>query len=188
MTTVRNAYHRKKQPEIVRRDLIEQATRLMVQEGLQAVTVQAVADAAGVSKGGFMHHFSSKQALLETMVKDLLDALNSDITARIAADPEPVGAFTRAYIESVFELGGHEASSPWAVLSITSLADAELRTLWTEWYNQCVSQYRQTDSALHLTALRLAADGVWLSDLVNTTLLERDLLRQHLIQATYLTE
>ena len=80
-----SAYHRKKQPELVRRNLIEQAIRLMAEEGLHAVTVQAVSDAAGVSKGGFMHHFSSKHALVEAAFAELLAALDADLAARMAA-------------------------------------------------------------------------------------------------------
>ena len=67
----------------------------MAQEGLHAVTVQAVADAAGVSKGGFMHHFNSKQALVEAAVTELLETLSTDLAARMAADPVPSGTFTR---------------------------------------------------------------------------------------------
>jgi DNA-binding transcriptional regulator YbjK len=58
-----NPYHRQKQPEAVRRALLEQAARLAVEQGVAAVTVQAIADAAGVTKGGLTHHFPSKQAL-----------------------------------------------------------------------------------------------------------------------------
>ena len=100
-----NAYQRKKQPEAVRRALLDQAARLAVEEGLAAVTVQAVSDAAGVTKGGFIHHFPSKQALIDAVFEELLDTLSDDLDRRLAADPQPYGSFTRAYVESVFELG-----------------------------------------------------------------------------------
>ena len=185
MTSEPSAYHRKKQPELVRRNLIEQAIRLMAEEGLHAVTVQAVSDAGGVSKGGFMHHFSSKHALVEAAFAELLAALDADLAARMAADPEPYGAFTRAYIQSVFELEQEAPGNPWAVLSIATLSDARLRTVWTEWYTQKLAEHHQTDSDLRLTLLRLAADGVWLSDLVNMVIEERTALHEYLIRGTY---
>ena len=100
-----NAYQRKKQPEAVRRALLDQAARLAVEEGMAAVTVQAVSDAAGVTKGGFIHHFPSKQALIDAVFEELLDTLSDDLDRRLAADPQPYGSFTRAYVESVLELG-----------------------------------------------------------------------------------
>lgn len=184
MTSEPSAYHRKKQPELVRRNLIEQAIRLMAEEGLHAVTVQAVADAAGVSKGGFIHHFSSKQALVEAAFAELLAALDADLAARMDADPEPYGAFTRAYIHSVFELEQESSGSPWAVLSIATLSDARLRMVWTEWYTRKLAEHHQTDSDLRLTMLRLAADGVWLSDLSKMVLPQRSALLEQMLRAS----
>jgi len=43
-----NAYKRKKQPELIRRALIEQAARITLEEGLSKVTFQAVAEAVGI--------------------------------------------------------------------------------------------------------------------------------------------
>ena len=60
-----NAHERKKQPEVVRRNLLDCAAKLAAEQGVAALSVQAVADAAGVTKGGLFHHFPSKQVLLE---------------------------------------------------------------------------------------------------------------------------
>jgi AcrR family transcriptional regulator len=67
-----NAYSRKKQPEQVRRALLDCAAQLAVENGLSAVTLQAVAEAAGVTKGGLLHHFASKQILIEAVFANLL--------------------------------------------------------------------------------------------------------------------
>ncbi|RYG89090.1 MAG: TetR/AcrR family transcriptional regulator, partial [Alphaproteobacteria bacterium] len=74
----KNAHKRKKQPELVRRALIDHAARLAVEQGLAAVTVQAVSDAAGVTKGGFMHHFPSKQALVDAVFTELIEIIDRD--------------------------------------------------------------------------------------------------------------
>ena len=60
---IENPYKRKKQPEVVRRALLDQAARITLEQGLSKVTFQAVADAAGVTKGGLMHPFATKNAL-----------------------------------------------------------------------------------------------------------------------------
>jgi AcrR family transcriptional regulator len=92
-----NAYTRSKQPELVRRALLDHAAKLAVEQGLAAVTVQAVSDAAGVTKGGFTHHFPSKQALIDTVFHELLEKLGHDLDRRMegarnamALSPAPI--------------------------------------------------------------------------------------------------
>ena len=98
-----NAHERKKQPEVVRRNLLDCAAKLAAEQGVAALSVQAVADAAGVTKGGLFHHFPSKQALLEAVMADLLTALDSEIDAFVSQDCEAYGRFTRAYVNAVFD-------------------------------------------------------------------------------------
>src|SRR5581483_4435078 len=52
-----SAYTRAKQPEQVRRALLDCAATIAMDHGVSGITVQAVAAAAGVTKGGLFHHF-----------------------------------------------------------------------------------------------------------------------------------
>ena len=58
---MQSPHRRKKQPEQVRRSLLDCAAQIAVEQGLASVTIQAVAEAAGVTKGGLFHHFASKR-------------------------------------------------------------------------------------------------------------------------------
>lgn len=179
-----NPYKRKKQPELVRRALLDEAAKIAVEGGLAAVTVQAVADAAGVTKGGFMHHFPHKQALIDAIFQEVLTSIDHMLDNFMAADPEPYGSFTRAYVEVVFEIGWEGRQSPWTRLSILMLTDANLRALWTDWFNARQKRHHVTDGKVSLTIVRLAADGIWLADLSNIDLPKRSLLRERLLGAT----
>jgi len=90
-----NAHMRKKDPDKVRRSLLDRTARLAVDQGPQAITIQAVAEAAGVTKVGLLHHFSSNQALIEAVFADLLPQLVDESDRYMAEDSEPVGRFTR---------------------------------------------------------------------------------------------
>lgn len=46
------AHHRKKHPEAVRQQLLDVAAKLSLEKGPASVTLDAVSQAAGVSKGG----------------------------------------------------------------------------------------------------------------------------------------
>ncbi|SCM79132.1 HTH-type transcriptional regulator [uncultured Pleomorphomonas sp.] len=177
-------YRRRKQPELVQRALLDHAARLAVEQGLAAVTVQAVAEAAGVTKGGLLHHFPSKQALIDAVFADLLEALDRDLDARIAADPDPHGIFTRAYVESVFDMSPDADGAIWAALSISMLTDPKPRRLWSEWVKTRQERHRATDGTPALAAIRLAADGIWLADLTGVVVEERAAMRDFLIRQT----
>jgi AcrR family transcriptional regulator len=156
-----DAYSRKKQPEAVRRALLDEAAKLAALEGLSAVTIDAVAKAAGVTKGGLFHHFPSKRALIEGAFGDLLASLDDEIAAVMAGDPEPRGRFTRAYLEALFAELERGATSPWAALCAGLMGDAAIRRSWSEWFSERLLRHRDTDDAPELGVVRLAADGAW---------------------------
>jgi AcrR family transcriptional regulator len=158
-----SAYTRQKQPEQVRRALIECAEKIALDHGVAGVTVQAVAKAAGVTKGGLFHHFASKQALIEGLFADLLARLDAEIDALIAADPKPRGSFTRAYVKSVFVGKAFGFDTPWAALSMVVVTDPPLRRLWNNWLKARLKRHRRTDGTPGMHIVRLAADGAWLT-------------------------
>lgn len=157
-----NAHTRKKQPEHVRRALLDHVARIALEHGMAGVTVQAVAAAAGVTKGGLFHHFPSKKALIEGMFADLLERLDAEIDATIARDPEPRGSFTRAYVDSVFVSRAFGLDSSWMALSVAMIVDPGLRDLWSAWMTARLRRHRDTDADPTLEIVRLAADGAWL--------------------------
>src|SRR3546814_14450577 len=71
------SHQRKKQPELVRRSLIDCAARIVAEAGVGGATIQAVADAAGAPQGRLPHHFPSKQILNEAPLADLLGQLDA---------------------------------------------------------------------------------------------------------------
>src|SRR3546814_17056882 len=91
-------HHRKKQPELVRRSLIDCAGRIVAEGGVGSATIQAVAAAAGVTKGGLLHHFPSQQILIEELFGDLLAQLAAPIDQAMEANEGSYGRYTRAYI------------------------------------------------------------------------------------------
>lgn len=178
------AYSRKKDPQGIRQALLDQASRLAVEQGLQAVTVQAVADAAGVTKGGLMHHFPTKQALVDAMFGAHLEQLGKALSDQMQADPEPYGAFTRAYLRSVFELAPAEKGGAWASVYVAMLSDARLRVIWADWFMAQLDQHRATDGDPRLAIVRLAADGAWLADMSDIVLADRAGLLDQLLAMT----
>jgi len=177
-----SAYEKKKQPEKVRRDLLDSAAKICAEHGVGALTLQAVADAAGVTKGGLLHHFESRQELLEALFADLLDALDADIDARMARDPVAHGSFTRAYVDATLDPGPYADSCGPVSVSLFNTPDVHAR--WNRWLDERLARHADTDTGVGLQMARRAADGVWLADLVETTTPNRAELHALLLDLT----
>ncbi len=54
--------------------IVDAAEAVVIEAGAAHMTLDAVAARAGVSKGGLLHHFSTKEALLEAMIKRQIEA------------------------------------------------------------------------------------------------------------------
>ncbi|AMT97634.1 MULTISPECIES: TetR/AcrR family transcriptional regulator [Psychrobacter] len=181
-----NAHKRKKQPEVVRRALLDQAARITLEQGLSKVTFQAVADATGVTKGGVMHHFATKNALVLEVFNDAMAKFEAEVDAAMAKDAVSYGSFTRAYIDATISLGekGQAEFDNQATLYVLMLGDSELRALWAKWANAQLKKYEATDNTETLCMVRLVVDGIWLSDFSGINISGKQSLRDRLIKMT----
>lgn len=73
---------------------------LLVDEGSRAATLDAVAAAAGVSKGGLLYHFGSKDALVEGMVERLSRQAATDVENMRSATEGPVEFYLKTSVDS----------------------------------------------------------------------------------------
>ncbi len=181
-----NAHKRKKQPELIRRALLDEAARITLDQGLSKVTFQAVADAVGVTKGGVMHHFATKDALILEVFYDAMAKFEAEVNQAMAKDLVSYGAFTRAYIDATISLGekGQAEFNSQATLYVLMLGDRKLRERWAEWSNEQLKKHAATDNNETLCMVRLVADGIWLSDFSGIDISDKASLRKRLINMT----
>lgn len=165
MTSTELDSFRRKNPVAVRAALLDAATASIARDGFAKLTIDGVAKAAGVTKGGLFHHFPSKKALIEGVLSEMLAAGGREIDAAMAADPEPRGRFTRAYLAGV--LGERDPIETEASrgLCLAMLGDPTLQSGWRDWVASEVQRHAETDDNPSCALARLAADGIWLATL-----------------------
>lgn len=177
----------KKQPEIIRKNIIEQAIILASEKGTSGVSIQNVANGAGITKGGVFHHFANKQILVEAMISEIISHLDRKVEALIAEDDTQHGKFTRAYINTAFMSQIDGLVSPWSALNMTMISDQTFNTMFGTWLKEKLKQYSSTDSYDELEFIRLASDGLWLQTITEIIDVETSLkYKNKLIQRTYL--
>lgn len=154
--------------------VLDALQQLLVEQGPTAVTLEAVADAAGVSKGGLLYHFPSKTALYAGLV-DRLRAQTEDDVAAAATAPE--GA-VRHFLETSTP-SNEEAEHYWAVIAALRGRDvgtdetiAALGQLFDRWRDLL---REHVDDPVLAEIVRLAGDGIYLGVLAGLPPVEPEL-------------
>ena len=82
--------------------ILDRAAALFARRGFEQTSVQAVADAVGLSKAGLLHHFPSKDALREAVLAQA-EALGRRVLQHVQ-DLPPGGARDRRAIEVIVDI------------------------------------------------------------------------------------
>lgn len=155
-----------KSGENTRRIILDAANQIVLTQGVEHLTLEATAREAGISKGGLLYHFPSKEALIAGMIQYYLERFTRDFNASAQDDRGPSsGQWTRAYLETTFaDNERHPRMSPGllAAISVDPSLLHPLQFTFAEW----VARLEQDgiDPVL-ATIARLAADGLWLVEL-----------------------
>ncbi|MCK9793150.1 TetR/AcrR family transcriptional regulator [Isoptericola sp. 4D.3] len=82
-------------PPAARAKVLRAFAELLVESGERSATLEAVADRAGVSKGGLLYHFPSKDALVDGLLDHLGELTAADVETMRAAPEGPADYLLR---------------------------------------------------------------------------------------------
>jgi AcrR family transcriptional regulator len=85
-------------PAATRERILDALTLLLNEQGERSATLEAVASAAGVSKGGLLYHFSSKDALIDGLLERLTTLVMADVEVMKRAAAGPVDYLVRTSV------------------------------------------------------------------------------------------
>jgi AcrR family transcriptional regulator len=141
--------------------LFDAAVRVVVDEGVNALTIDAVARLAGVTKGGVQYHFASKDRLVEALLTDVLADMDRAIEDVVAAEPGP-GAWHRAYVGLIlWELSDLDRCVAALLLSMPpgDPLGKPYEAMAERWRSRAAADGLDPATSL---IVRHAADGIWL--------------------------
>ncbi|MFE9013591.1 TetR/AcrR family transcriptional regulator [Streptomyces cyaneofuscatus] len=162
-----------------RTQILEAATRVVEREGVKSVTFDSVAAEAGLTKGGLLYHFASRDDLVQAIHQHLADEWEAQMVAAagkpadLATPEERLTAYSRISSQSanraelLFMLEGSTTpghAAPW---------DAVME----RWAPSLTTDDVDDQVALDRFIARLAADGLWLYESLNTEPLAPELRR-----------
>jgi AcrR family transcriptional regulator len=86
---------------VARQRLIEAASAVIAERGVEGLRLRELADRADVGFGSFYTHFESKEELVEAVVVELLGVLTAAIIERAAVDDDPARVAADAHRQFV---------------------------------------------------------------------------------------
>ncbi len=182
-----NNYKRKKNPQEVRLAILESAEKIASTVGLSGLTIQAVADEAKITKGGFFHHFDCKQSLIDAVFDRIIEKFSENVERYMQKDTLDHGKFSRAYVNTLFDDILENNGTLWSAAAISMILDPDLKARWTFWYEKQSCEHIISDGGLDLLTVRLAADGLWSGYVLGSSdysVDEIENIRKHLINMT----
>ncbi|MCS7079266.1 MAG: TetR/AcrR family transcriptional regulator [Chloracidobacterium sp.] len=157
-----------------RDELLRAAVRVVATDGLPKLTLETVARAAGVSKGGLLYHFPTKDALIQALIETFIAEWDRATALEYARDPEPnkPGRWLRAYVRASFAdfdpdemltlgLAQGDMAGFVAALAVNPELLALIRAAYERWHRLLISDGLDDATA---TAVRFAADGIYFAE------------------------
>ncbi len=166
-----------------REAILDAAQVRLLEHGPSGLVLDLVAADAGVSKGGLLYHFPSKEALIAGLTERMLAGFDALQATLHEADADPDGAWTRAYVRSTVTPRGEPADDSARLMAglLAGLGGdparlGEVQARFQHW-QQRIEREDGVD-ATSATIVRLAADGLWLSALLGLPSLPKPLAKR----------
>lgn len=172
------------------RELIFAAcNRILQREGLSSLTLDAVAEEAGLSKGGLLYHFPSKVELIEALFQYHIDRFNQRLEQLVAAEEAGIGGWLRAYAQaSIEQITDPDKASMFASLFAAGERYPSVLAIMKRSYDEWQLQVESCGVAPSVAMLvRLAVDGLWFTEMYQyapPNLEQRQAVLQLILQLT----
>ena len=162
-----------------RSQLLDAAEAVVTRDGVRNLTLDAVAAQSGISKGGLLYHFRSKEDLAAAMIERSIAWFDDALAEAGADDPDAKGRFTRAYLKASLGM------TPLTGAGFDSLCSSITTALlsFPEKLDPVREQGARTQADVETdgidpvlaTIIRLAVDGLWLSENFNLMRFDKDM-------------
>ncbi|MCP5172090.1 MAG: TetR/AcrR family transcriptional regulator [Pseudomonadales bacterium] len=152
--------------------ILDAAAAIVELSGASHLTIDAVAKKSGLSKGGVLYHYPSKQALLEGMLNRLVTARESRSALTVSGRNNENGINLESFVAFEFEQKPSEKAQAQAILAAASENPSLLepaRNYLRSLIDRVASSGVKSDLA---KVVFLATEGLQLLELVDLIRLE----------------
>ncbi len=146
-----------------RERILDALVAVVAQDGPAGATLDAVAAAAGVSKGGLLYHFGTKEALFDGLLERLTRTAREDVAQWRSHE----AGIVPAYLQASTVAEGTYTSTLMAVLRLVGTAGVDIEGAVLEsfeaWYRALADA---VEDPVLARMIHLVGDGLYLHALV----------------------
>jgi AcrR family transcriptional regulator len=147
-------------------EAILQAAHALVREiGVRAFSLDKVAKSAGVSKGGLIHHFPTREALLMAIQRQVFAMCDQELKRHLALEPDTgqKGRYLRAFLRCNLELIRQGIPNQFASMAELAIADPDVFAHEKEFFLDAQRQV-ENDGLDPVQAMIIAnaSDNLWM--------------------------
>jgi AcrR family transcriptional regulator len=148
-----------------REAMLDAAQNVVLEGGASKLTLDAVARRAGVSKGGVMYNFPTKEALLKAMVERLVEH-NRHAHAQLTENlPDKPGRSLKAYVMNSVQALDVDDKVSGAMLAALN-TDPSLLAPVAEYFNNRFTRISKDVPFERAALVYLATEGLWTQELL----------------------
>ncbi|MFC0134465.1 TetR family transcriptional regulator [Massilia eurypsychrophila] len=155
-TSPRHSYHHGN----LREELLRCAFDMLESDGADAITIRAVARAAGVAHSAPVNHFPSKQALLTSLAASIFHALAEEITNALRTGTMKYPEVIRTFANTVTEYALAHPNRYRLLWRRDLLDDHELSAAMDRIYGLLIEKLGK-DERVRTTSLETRAIALW---------------------------
>lgn len=146
-------------PPAAREKVLAAFAAIVASQGEQAATMDAVAAHAGVSKGGLLYHFGSREALVDGLVERFLEVGRADVEAMRTAPEGVVAHYLDTSAEAPRELQELYVATSRITQTGADAAREALALVESLWYEELL---RAVGDPALARLIAVAGDGLYL--------------------------
>jgi AcrR family transcriptional regulator len=133
--------------EIRREQIIKVTQRIILESGIENLTIRAIAAKVGITEGTVYRHFESKRDILSALLDDIGNGLlggleNSLVTGNYAASAQVTDCLRRTFFNQVLKLTTEDAVAFHIVAEVASARDSDLSGKYRDILNGYISNVR----------------------------------------------
>lgn len=148
-------------PDARRRQLLDEAARILTEQGIEHLQITEVATRAGVSRPLVYRQFPSRSALLRAVLEDFAALVDERFhKALVRALPGTIASITTAFVEASCDAVEQRGAGPWQLLDARG-ADPELARLGREIFGRLLDPWQTELGGFIGTTPRRARSLLW---------------------------
>ena len=155
-----NNYKKKKEPIENRKLILEAAIELANTLELSQISFDALSKKSGLSKGGIIHHFPTKESIFDTLFKENFEEYQNWIQDEMKSEnlANPAIALLRVNLRRCNDDNYRKLMK---VIYKCLVNNEQYCKLWKEWFSEKIIKDLNEESEIKTLLGALAAIGLW---------------------------